>query len=677
MIEKLKKSLTISGLKTKLVAALIAFGMHGTGIMAQQDPILLDVDGEKVALSEFLRIYNKNNIKDEPVDRKALEEYLELYINFKLKVREAMDLKMDTVAAFRNELSGYRDQLAEPYLTDKEVDERLVEEAWERLQYDIRASHILIKLSPDARPDDTLKAYRRIMDLREQILKGRDFGDLAAEVSDDPSARDREASRMNPAMKGNRGDLGYFTAFDMVYPFENMAFKTAVGQVSLPVRTDYGYHLIKVTAKQPAMGRVRVAHIFVRYPEIGDEVEVAAAEARINEVWRKIQEGTPFDSLVETYSDDKGSAKKGGLLTWFGSNRMVPSFIEAIANLKEPGDLAGPVRTDYGWHIIKMVERQPVGPFTKEEQGLRKRIAKDSRSNLSRDSFIHKVKQQYGFSENLKALTEFYSVVTDSIFHSAWKPELAAQLVKPLFSIGNANYTQKDFTAYLSERQRNRTPVSIAEYVDEEYKAFVSDRCLEYKDARLEDEYPDFRALMQEYHDGILLFELTDKKVWGKAVKDTTGLETFFASRRNDYMWSERLDATVVSCPDEKTAGKARKLAEKALKTSQGPELITGKLNVKGRNVVKTDRKKFSRGDDARIDALAWQPGISPTTETAGQYSFVLAHGLVQPTPKELNECRGLVTADYQTYLEKEWIRELRGRYPVKVYAEALDKAGK
>lgn len=677
MIEMLKNTWTSSRLRITILAILFAFGMQGTGIMAQDDPILLDVDGEKVALSEFLRIYNKNNIKDEPVDRKALEEYLELYINFKLKVREAMELRMDTVAAFRNELGGYRDQLAEPYLTDKEVDEKLVQEAWDRLQYDIRASHILIKLNPDASPEDTLKAYRRIMELRDQVLKGRDFGDLAAEVSDDPSARDRDASRMNPAMKGNRGDLGYFTAFDMVYPFETMAYSTPVGSVSKPVRTTYGYHLIKVTAKQPAMGRVRVAHIFVRYPESGGDAEMAAAEARINEAWNKIQQGTPFDSLVETYSEDKGSAKKGGLLTWFGSNRMVPSFIEAIARLSEPGDLAGPVRTEYGWHIIKMVERQPVGPFAKEEPGLRKRLAKDSRSNQSRDSFIQKVKHQYGYRETLSAKDEFYAVVTDSVFYATWKPEAAAHLVKPMFTLGESTFTQKDFTAFLNGRQRNRTPVSIREYVDEEYKEFVSERCLKYKDARLEAEYPDFKALMQEYHDGILLFELTDSKVWGKAVKDTTGLETFFSSRRSDYMWNERLDATVVICTDEKTAAKARKLGEKALKAGKGPEMITEKLNIKGRSVVKVDRRKYSRGDDPRIDALTWQPGLSPTAGSAGQFSFILVHGPVAPTPKELNECRGLVTADYQTYLEKEWIRELKQRYPVKVFTQALDKAGK
>ncbi|HRY98793.1 MAG TPA: peptidylprolyl isomerase [Bacteroidales bacterium] len=664
-------------LKHAILIGLLALTLGGARVSAQSDPVLLEVDGEKIALSEFLRIYNKNNLRNEPTDRKALEEYLELYINFRLKVREAMELKMDTVSAFRNELNGYRDQLAEPYLTDKEVDERLVQEAWDRLQYDIRASHILIKVNADAAPEDTLRAWRRILGLREQIIKGKDFGDLAEEVSEDPSARDREASRMSPAIKGNRGDLGYFTAFDMVYPFESMAFSTPEGSVSRPVRTTYGYHLIKVTARRPAMGRVHVAHIFVRYPESGEDVEVAAAQAKINEAWMKIQQGTPFDSLVEVYSEDKGSAKKGGMLSWFGSNRMVPAFIEAIAGLREAGNVSAPVRTDYGWHIIKLLERQPVGPFAKEEPGLRKRIAKDSRSNLSRESFIETVKQQYGFRENLAARDAFYAVVTDSVFFARWKPEAAAHMQLPLFSIGDAQYTQADLAAFIHQRQRNRTPLPIREFVDEEYREMVAERCIDYKDARLEKEYPEFKALMQEYHDGILLFELTDQKVWGKAVKDTLGLEAYFNAHRQDYLWGERLDASVLRCTGAKAGAQARKLAEKAVKKGQGPESITGRLNKKGVEVVKADRRKYSRGDDARIDALPWTPGLGPSAVNGEEHSFVMVHALLQPMPKELPECRGLVTADYQTYLEKEWIRELRQRYPVKVNASALDQAGR
>lgn len=658
-----------------LVLILILAGGFSFNLNAQseKDPVLLDIAGDQVKLSEFLRIYNKNNIRNEPLSRASLEEYRDLYINFKLKVREAVELKMDTASAFIKELDGYRDQLAEPYLTDKEVDNKLVQEAWDRMQYDIRASHILVKLDADAKGDDTLAAFQKITALRQRVLNGEDFGDVAESASDDQSARDREANRMHPFLKGNKGDLGYFTVFDMVYPFESASYNTAVGEVSGPVRTDYGYHIIKVTDKQAAMGRLRVAHVFVRYPENSGEAEIQAAADKINLAYDSIQAGVPFDNVVEMFSEDKGTAKKGGLLSWFGPNRMVPSFIEAVIKLKEIGEISKPVRTDYGWHIIKMVEKQAIGTFKEEELNLRKRISRDSRSNLSKESFVAKVKKQYGFTENKASLQDFYEVVSDSIFYRSWDPENAAHLQKPLFTIGDDVYTQKDFTEFLATQQKNRTPIPVKEYVDEEYKAFVTNKCIAYKDERLEAEYPDFKALMQEYHDGILLFELTDQKVWSKAVKDTTGMEAFFAENREKYMWGERLDVSTVSCASEKLAVKARKLALKVLSKNADPVLIESKLNKGDEKLVSVQRKKYSKEEDQEIDKLARTPGLSETKKVGETYNFFIVHQVLSPEKKELNECRGLVTADYQTYLEKEWINDLRAKYPVKVFDNALD----
>lgn len=657
-----------------LLAALILVPPAAVNAQSEENPVLLNIAGDDVTLSEFLRIYNKNNINDEPVDRQALEDYLELYINFRLKVREAVALKMDTVEAFITELDGYRDQLAEPYLTDKEVDNRLVEEAWERMQYDIRASHILVKLAPEITGADTLDAYNKIMELRKRILNGEDFGDVAVEASDDQSARDREANRMHPFLKGNRGDLGYFTVFDMVYPFETMAYSLKPGEVSMPVRTDYGYHIIKVTDKQPAMGRVRVAHIFVRIPEGSDEAEAAAAEAKIRQAYDSIQKGVSFEEVAGEFSEDRGTAKKGGLLSWFGPNRMVPSFIEAVSKLDEIGDISEPVRTDYGWHIIKFVDQKPIASFEEEEASIRKRIERDSRSSLSMESFVEKVKREYGFTENPSALKDFYDVVTDSIFMNNWDPAFAAHLEKPMFTLGEKVYTQQQFTAFLDERQRNRTPIPIKEYVNQEYQEFVNKSCIDYKDSQLEEEFPDFRALMQEYHDGILLFELTDQKVWTKAVKDTSGLESFFSEHRDDYMWGERLDVSKVEVKDEKAAKKAKKLADKVISKGWSTEKLLDKVNKGDDPVAGISRKKFAKGQSAAIDALPRKPAVTDLSKEGEEWYFYIVHGTVPPQPKELHECRGLVTADYQNYLEKEWIKELRAKYPVKVYPDALDK---
>lgn len=640
----------------------------------EKDPVLLNIAGEETRLSEFLRIFNKNNIHNEPASRQALEEYLELYINFRLKVAEAVALKMDTVTAFTTELEGYRDQLAEPYLTDKKVDDQLVQEAWQRMQEDIRASHILVKLAPEAQGKDTLNAYQKITSLRNRILQGEDFGAVAAEASDDQSARDREANQMHPFLKGNRGDLGYFTAFDMVYPFETAAYNTKAGEISMPVRTDYGYHIIKVTARQPAMGRARVAHIFVRFPEMAGEAEMQAAEIKIRQAWDSIQAGQTFESVAEQFSEDKGTAKKGGLLSWFGPNRMVPSFIEAVNTLKEIGEISEPVMTDYGWHIIKLADKQPVGSFQDEEANIRKRIGRDSRSNLSRESFVQKVKQQYGFSENLKALSEFNAVVNDSIFTRTWNPERAAHLNKPLFTLGEKTFMQSDFTAFLDQNQRNRSTMPIQEFIRQEYDQYVAEECIAYKDAHLEKEYPEFKALMQEYHDGILLFELTEKKVWNRASQDTAGLEAFFNDRRKDYMWGERLHYSLFRSTDIKALEKARKMALKAFKKGQGLEDIPGKINKGEASLLSMETMKYEKGHPNLPATLGWEPGITEIQPDGDTHTFYAVHGKAAPEPKALQECRGLVTADYQTYLEKEWLKDLRNSYPVQVFPEVLDQ---
>lgn len=652
----------------------LVFIIMASGASAQQsqDPVLLTVSGEEVPLSEFLRIYNKNNLKGEPASREALEEYLELYINFKLKVKEAIDLQMDTIPSFREELAGYRKQLAEPYLTDKVVDDFLLKEAWERMQYDIRASHILVRIPADASPEDTLTAYKKISEIRNRILKGEDFGKLAMEESEDPSARDREASRMHPALKGNRGDLGFFTALDMVYPFETAAYNTKLGEVSPIVKTDYGYHIIKITARQPAMGRVRVAHIFGRFPQDPSEGDSLDAYKKIQEAYSKLLTGASFDSIVELYSDDKGSAKKGGQLSWFGSNRMVPEFIVAVSALKEIDQISEPVRTEYGWHIIKMLERQPIGSLQEEELSLRKRIQKDARAERSKTSFVKKVKEQYGFKEYPTVLEPFTSVVTDSIFLKQWDPALAKGLNGILFVLGESTYTQKHFTQYLDETQRNRTPMPIKDYVKSMYEDFVAAKCIEYKDNRLEKEFEDFRALMQEYHDGILLFELTDNKVWSKAIRDTSGLEVFFASHRSDYMWGERLDATIYKVKDPSLEGKILKKAATALKKDQSHQFAMAKILKKNPGAVSADRHKYSRGDHAFIDGVEWKNGLTAVKDFQGERTFATIHQVLPPEPKRIEECRGLVTADYQNFLEKEWIRELRNKYPVHVNPQAF-----
>ncbi len=345
-------------------------------IFAQKEDkrVLIAIDDEEVTVSEFLNVYRKNNVNTDLSDKKSMQDYLVLYTNFRLKVKEARDLGMDTARAFVEELAGYRKQLAEPYFNDQEVTDELLKEAYDRLMYDVRASHILIKVDENALPADTALAYENILAVRERIIAGEDFSTVAAEVSNDPSARDREAQ--GQMRKGNGGDLGYFTVFDMVYPFETGAYTTPVGEISMPIRTSFGYHIIKVSDKQDALGQATVAHLYMAMPKNATTQDSLRKEEDINIVYNRILDGEKFESMVIMFSEDRGSKEKGGVLPRFGSNRMVPEFILAVSEMQEVGDISKPVLTSYGWHILKLIERKRPGDYEVEVLELKRKMTK-------------------------------------------------------------------------------------------------------------------------------------------------------------------------------------------------------------------------------------------------------------------------------------------------------------
>ncbi len=652
-----------------------------SGVFAQQnnDPILLNVAGENITKSEFLRVYQKNNTKDQAFDQKALDEYLELYINFKLKVKEAEELGLDTNFMFKSELSGYRSTLAQPYLVDKDVTEELIKEAYNRMLFDVRASHILIKVEKNALPKDTLAAYNKILNLRKRILAGEAFEKVAAETSDDPSAKDMAASAEKPAYKGNGGDLGYFSSFDMIYPFENGAYNTPLGQISMPIRSEYGYHIIKLTDKKKAMGKVQIAHILITVPQNASDAAAQTAKAKVDEVIAKLKKGENFEELVKEYSDDKGSASKGGVLPEFGVNRMIPEFIVAISKLEKNGDISEPVQSRYGWHILKLIDRKEIKSLDELRNEIKLKVAKDERANKSKDSFLAKLKTEYKFTENPKAVTDFYKVVTDSIFVNAWKAEEAKHLTAKMFSIGEKTFTQTDFANFLaSSKHENQSPENIEIYVNKNYKDYLERNLFQYADSKLEERYPDFRILMKEYHDGILLFDLTDQKVWSKAIKDTLGLKEFHQKNSINYMWDQRLDAVVFTFKEGKVKeSDARKFVEKVYKK----QLFNDNAKINGL-IVKLSKDsaaveyiadKFSKGDNKWIDQIKWQTGVAENIKDGNNLVIVLVNKILAPEPKSLNEAKGLITADYQNYLEKEWLKALRQKYTFSVNKAVYD----
>ncbi|MFY7970440.1 MAG: peptidylprolyl isomerase [Flavobacteriales bacterium] len=625
-------------------------GLNGSA--QNKDATVLTIENEAVSVEEFENIFRKNN-RDSIITPAALDEYMELFINFKLKVKAARELGMDTVAKFRNELAGYRAQLARPYLTDGDKLDELVAEAYKNMQKDIKARHILIKCEANATPEDTLRAYTKAMSLYTRIAAGEDFETVARENSDDPSA------------KQNGGNLGYFTAFQMVYPFEEAAYGAKIGEVARPVRTRYGYHIIEVEDSRPARGEIRVAHIMVK--EKKEEGGAKNAEDKINEIYQRLLNGESFEELSAKYSEDGSSAKKGGELPFFGPNKMVPEFEEASFALKNDNELSKPFKTSYGWHIVKRLELKPVPEFDQVEREIRSKVSKDSRAEKTRNSFIAKLKKEYNFSVNKESFRALTAKADTSIYSGNWSVKKKV-LKMPLMTIDGKSYTNGDFHKYIISKKGVKSRGDVQEYLAKELDVYGNDLLVRYEDSRLEAKHSPFRLLVNEYREGILLFELTDQKVWSKAVKDSVGLEAYYEKNKEKFLWPDRIEASIYTCANAQVADQVRKLMTLGLEQAD----IAAEINKVTQLNLQVEEGLFTKDDKEVLSRIVWKKGLSENVELGGQVYIVDIRELIPASPKRLQDARGLVTSDYQDYLEKEWIKELRKKYKYSVNKDVL-----
>lgn len=642
------------------IAALALTLTTLNGLAQPGSGTVLTVENEKVSRDDFESIFKKNN-RDTVVTQASLDEYMELFINFKLKVREALEEGLDTNDAFKRELKGYRKQLARPYLVDNDLLDELIREAYERSSMEVRATHILIKADQNARPEDTLIAYNRALKLRERILNGEDFADVARSKggSDDPSVRD------------NGGDLGYFSAFQMVYPFECAAFNTPVGQISMPIRTRYGYHIVKTHDRRPARGEIRVAHIMVRSQNAQDPASIAEAESKVREIYQKLQEGSDFSEMAMRFSQDASTAKSGGELPWFGTGKMVEEFENASFALKADGEITEPFKSSYGWHIVKRLEYRPVASFEDSQAELRKKVSRDSRAELTKSSFLKKLRTQYGTEVNSKSLKCIYKAADhDSAFvnNNSIEVKKLKKLETELFRIDGKSYTSRQFYDYLISSKVRRRDLTGREVVDEQLNEYIDKELVDYEDSQLEAKYNDFRLLMNEYHDGILLFELTDRKVWSKAVKDTLGLEAFYQSHKQNFMWKDRVTAATFKCSTDDMAKKVVKLLSKG----KTPQEVKEELNKDSNLNVTLEEGTWEKGDNGVVDQATWKQGTISTVVDKGQTTIVQVQEVIPASVKKLDEAKGMITAEYQSYLEKEWINSLRSKYKFNVNRDVL-----
>lgn len=629
-----------------------------------QEDVLFSIGDTEITLDEFSRVYQRNNPNsDIHTDQKDVEDYLDLYINFRLKVKEAKNEGIDTISHINDELEGYRKQLARSFIFDKDVTESLIKEAYERMKEEVRVSHVLISLPENALPADTLEAYRKIMNIRRRAVRGEDFAKLAVENSQDPS------------VSQNKGDIGYLTAFRTVYPFETAAYNTAEGEVSMPVRTRFGYHIIKVHERRQARGEMVAAHILIS-AEGEDEEKLKEAEMKINHIKSLLDEGGDFRRLAMKHSDDQFSSRRGGELPPFSTGRMVPEFEQAAYALENDGDISDPVKTPFGYHIIKRIHVHPLPTLEAIRSDLRNRVERDTRSDIAKKELIERIKSENNFRFWRANYEELEKLVDENLLTGAWTVQDAGKYTKPLFRIGDTTYQQKDFIYHVENQRIRRRSGDPKDIFKQLYNQFQDDKIIEFEEFLLEEKNPNFKALMNEYRNGILLFELTDRKIWSQALQDTTGLKTFHEKNKDRFMWDERADVNIYTIKDDRTARRVKRWANRGRLSKD--EMLSRVNDDENPDKLKIENKLVERGGHNLIDMYEWETGITENINNPdGSVTFLQFNEIRKPEPKKLKEARGFIVSAYQEHLEKEWVKELRAKYPVNINHTVLESLWK
>ena len=622
-----------------------------------QEQAILTINGNKVYKSEFEQIYWKNK-KEKFATKEDLDEYIDLFINFKLKVLAAEKLGMDTMKKFINELNGYKIQLEKPYLIDTAINEALIKEAYFRTVNEIEVSHIMIKVSPSSSPEDTLKAFK-IIDSISNVLANTNssFGEIAEELSHCPSG------------KMDKGNLGYFNAFKMVYPFENAAYTTKIGNVSPIVRTRFGYHLVKPHNLRKAKGKVKAAHIMIVCDQ-KKQGDCHNAKEKIDAIYTSILNGGSFEEMAKDSSNDRKSAQKGGELGWITSGGNVyPSFENAVFNLNENNEISKPFQTPNGWHIVKRLDFEDVKSYEELRYELRNKIQKDARAQRTRSSFINSLKITYSLNESFDAKI-VQKILSNKSFDSVeiQKNKMPKNIDNVIIDFKENQFSYKDFIMYLSSTSKQLGIYkSDTKLISEKYNQFLNFKLIEYEKKQLPFKYPEFKALLKEYRDGILLFDISDQMIWSKAIKDSSGLRSFYEKNQNTWKYPNRIKTEIYTSSDKKTAKKTYKLLKRDIQYDSILKIVNqNDLNVK------LDNKILDNFNDLNKSYDELKKGITKPISINGKFIVLNINEKLDSRNKLLMEAEGIIVSAYQNHLEKEWIKKLRSENKINVNYDAL-----
>lgn len=630
---------------------------------------IMTVGKKQVPTEEFQYTYEKNNNDEENIYTSAsLEEYIKLYEVFQLKVLEAESQKLDTNKSFINEFAGYKKQLAKPYLTESSFTEKLAKEAYNRMKEEVRTSHILIKVDRSADPADTLAAFERISQLRKKVLSGTDFGETAKQYSEDESAK------MEDVPRGYKGDLGFFSALSLVYEYENAMYNTPVGEISDVFRTQFGYHILKVTDRKTSQGEVTVAHIMIAAAEGISKEDSLKAKAKIDDAFLQLQKGNEWNDVCRVFSEHDATKERGGRMQPFtlGGNPSIPASFEATAfELDSIGQISKPIKTPYGWHILRLIDQTKGKSFEETKEQLINKIKRKPRAQLDSKVLTQRLKKENDFKANTSNIEAALASPDSSIMEKGWKYDPSdSRLDQTLFTLQGNPIKTKAFFDYVGDKKsfRPRTKSPQA-FINLKYDKFVAKTVYDYEEANLEKKYPDYRMLVKEYRDGILLFDLMNQEVWNKAVKDTLGLKAFYEENKSNYQWKERLKGNIYTLSDPKYLD----LLNQKLDSNYTNEDLISSFKKVSPLAIKVTEGQFEKDANDIIKKAEWKTGKQVVRNDEKTHLLNISE-ILPPGQKQLSEARGLIISGYQEKLERDWIKKLRDKYQITVNQAEVER---
>ena len=662
--------MNVRGMIPILVFSLLL--LHGCS-PKYSDMIVLEVDSIKVSLREYQDFYTRNSgsldsaQKSTPAER---ERFLDLLTNYKLKLQDAYDRNLLSDPEVQGELADYRSSLASTFMTDRDITEPGIKLLYNRRQEEIRAQHILISLKPDASPEETLKAYTKAMDVIKRAKAGENFDSLALQFSEDPST------------KTNHGDIYYFTGGQMVTPFEDAGYSMHKGDISsTPVRSSFGYHVIRITDRAPVRGTLRVRHIMARFQKsTPDSADTASAYARIVALQDSLKHGADFAALAVKHSEDAGTASQGGDLGWFDRRRWVLPFDEAAFRLKV-GQTSGIVRTPFGYHILRCDSVRMPASYAVQHDELKK-LYLQHRYNEDYEAYITSLKTKFKYSFNDETFSTLLAHLdsTKTTDDSAWDGDLTPEVRKmTAMSVNGHSISLDSVLAALEKRPDYRSTTLRKSEMKSRFDHIAESFLLDEEAVGLEARSPEFAALMKEYTDGIILYKAEQTEVWNKTTVTDSALKAFYAQNKEKFMFPERVnyseiyiesDTVALSVYDSLTKG--ADFAGLASRWNDDADL-KAKGGAKGfQNVTADDASRHAA-------ALAIGEVSEPIELEGGGYAIIKPIAKEQPRQKTYEEAGAEVSNAYQEYvskhLEQQWLEKVRLKHPVIQHKELLQNA--